>query len=52
MNVPHRLRGDDSGATMAEYALLVAFIAVVALAGVKILGTHLSTMFSAVATSV
>ncbi len=37
---------------MVEYALLVAFVAIVALAGVKVLGTHLSTMFSAVATSV
>jgi len=37
---------------MVEYALLVAFIALVALAGVKILGTHLSTLFAAVATSV
>jgi pilus assembly protein Flp/PilA len=43
---------DEEGATMVEYGLLVAFIAVVALVGVKLLGTNLSTMFTAVAGSV
>jgi pilus assembly protein Flp/PilA len=43
---------DEEGATMVEYGLLVAFIAIVALVGVKVLGTNLSTMFSAVAGSV
>jgi pilus assembly protein Flp/PilA len=43
---------DEEGATMVEYGLLVAFIAVVALVGVKTLGTNLNTMFGAVATSV
>jgi pilus assembly protein Flp/PilA len=52
MNVPHRLRSDDSGATMVEYALLVAFVALVAIVGVKTLGTHLSTLFTTVAGSV
>jgi pilus assembly protein Flp/PilA len=52
MNVRQRLRSDDSGATMVEYGLLVAFVAIVALVGIKVIGSHLSTMFSAVATSV
>ncbi|MGA7200982.1 MAG: Flp family type IVb pilin [Candidatus Cybelea sp.] len=43
---------DEQGATMVEYGLLVALIAMVALTGVKLLGTHLSTLFSAVAGSV
>jgi pilus assembly protein Flp/PilA len=43
---------DDEGATMVEYGLLVALIAMVALAAVKILGTNLSTLFNGVATSV
>jgi pilus assembly protein Flp/PilA len=43
---------DEEGATMVEYGLLVAFIAIVALVGVKALGTNLNTMFGAVATSV
>jgi pilus assembly protein Flp/PilA len=40
---------DDEGATMVEYGLLIAFIAIVALAAVKVLGTNLSTLFSTVA---
>ena len=41
---------DDEGATMVEYGLLVALIAMVALAAVKTLGTNLSSLFSGVAT--
>lgn len=40
---------DDEGATMVEYGLLVALIALVALAAVKTLGTNLSGLFSTVA---
>lgn len=36
----------DRGATMVEYALLVVFIAMIALAGVKLLGTDLSNFFT------
>ena len=43
---------DDEGATMVEYGLLVALIAMVALVAIKVLGTNLSTLFSTVATSV
>jgi pilus assembly protein Flp/PilA len=43
---------DDEGATMVEYGLLVAFIAMVALVAVKVLGTNLSTLFNTVAGSV
>lgn len=43
---------DEEGATMVEYGLLVGLIAMVALTGVKLLGTHLSTLFTAVANSV
>jgi pilus assembly protein Flp/PilA len=43
---------DEEGATMVEYGLLVAFIAIVALVGVKTLGLNLNAMFGAVATSV
>jgi pilus assembly protein Flp/PilA len=42
---------DDSGASMVEYGLLLAFIAVVALVSVKLLGTGLNTLFNTVATS-
>jgi pilus assembly protein Flp/PilA len=43
---------DEAGATMVEYGMLVAFIAIVALVAVKVLGTNLSTVFNTVAGSV
>jgi pilus assembly protein Flp/PilA len=42
---------DESGASMVEYGLLLAFIAVVALVGVKAIGTGLSALFNNVAGS-
>lgn len=42
-----RLRNHkEHGATMAEYAILVAFIAMIALIGVKLLGPALSNFFT------
>ena len=43
---------DEEGAAMVEYGLLVAFIAMVAIAGVKLLGTNLLGLFNTVAGSV
>ena len=43
---------DEEGATMVEYGLLVALIAMVAFAGVTTLGTGLSTLYTNVAGSV
>ena len=43
---------DEEGATMVEYGLLVALIALVALAAVTTLGVNLSTLFNNVASSV
>ena len=43
---------DEEGASMVEYALLLTFIAIVALAGTKILGTNLNTLFSTVANTI
>jgi pilus assembly protein Flp/PilA len=42
---------DEEGATMVEYGLLVAFIALVALVGVTTLGKGLNTLFGNVAGS-
>ncbi len=39
---------DEEGATMVEYALLVALIAVVVIAGALFLGTEISDKFSEV----
>jgi pilus assembly protein Flp/PilA len=43
---------DEEGATMVEYGLLVALIAMVALAAVTLLGKNLSTLFNTVAGTV
>jgi len=42
---------DEEGASMVEYGLLIALIALVALTAVKFLGTNLSTLFNNAATS-
>jgi pilus assembly protein Flp/PilA len=42
---------DEEGATMVEYGLLVALIALVALGAVTAIGTNLKTLFNTVATS-
>jgi pilus assembly protein Flp/PilA len=46
INTVRALTTDKKGAAMVEYGLLVAFIALVALAGVTILGTDLKTLFT------
>jgi pilus assembly protein Flp/PilA len=43
---------DEEGATMVEYGLLIALIALVAIVGVTLLGTNLNSLFSTVAGSV
>ncbi|MGC9992596.1 MAG: Flp family type IVb pilin [Candidatus Cybelea sp.] len=43
---------DEEGATMVEYGLLVALIALVALTGVALLGTNLTSLFNTAAASI
>jgi len=43
---------DESGAQFVEYGLLLALIAIVALTGVKLLGTTLNGLFNSVASSI
>lgn len=40
-----RFGHDQEGASMVEYGLLVAFIAIIALVGVQMLGGGLNTLF-------
>ena len=40
-----RLRKDKAGAVATEYAFLIAFIAIVAAAGMGLLGNNLSSFF-------
>jgi len=42
----------EEGATLAEYGLLLALIAVVCLAAITTLGTKISSMFDAVSGSI
>ena len=43
---------DEDGATLAEYGLLLALIAVVCLVAITALGTQISSMFQALATAI
>jgi pilus assembly protein Flp/PilA len=52
MHTLRSLRRNQNGATMVEYGLLVAFIALVALVGVQALGINLNTLFNTVATTI
>jgi pilus assembly protein Flp/PilA len=45
-----RLRLDE-GATMVEYGLMVALIAVVAMVGAGVLGVNINTLFNSIAGS-
>ena len=42
-------QGDDEGAAMVEYALLVGLIAIVALGAVQLLGGSVSGIFTTIA---
>ncbi|HEY7422818.1 MAG TPA: Flp family type IVb pilin [Gemmataceae bacterium] len=42
----------EEGATLAEYGLLLALIAVVCLAAISALGSKISTMFQTLSTSI
>ena len=44
--------GKEEGATLAEYGLLLALIAVVCIAAITVLGTKISSMFTSVAGSI
>ena len=44
--------GDETGATAAEYGVLVALIAAVIIAGATVLGTNVNTKLSTVGTDI
>jgi pilus assembly protein Flp/PilA len=50
--IQHRLDREESGASMVEYALLVALIAAVCIVILAFLGTSISNLFQGVATKV
>ena len=47
-----RFMKEEDGATAVEYGLMVALIAVVIIASVKLLGTNLDSHFSKVSTEI
>jgi pilus assembly protein Flp/PilA len=49
--VDHGWIREEEGQTFVEYALLIAFIALVALVAVQLLGTNISSIFNSVATN-
>jgi pilus assembly protein Flp/PilA len=46
--IKNRLSSDEKGATMVEYGIMVALIAVIVLAAVGPLGTAIAAMFDGV----
>ena len=50
-NAAHRFIRDEEGAALAEYGILVAFIAIVAITAVTFFGGKISAKFSQLATS-
>jgi Flp pilus assembly pilin Flp len=47
-NAARRFKANKSGQTLVEYALILAFISVVAIAVLKLLGSKVSSVFSTV----
>lgn len=43
---------DENGASLVEYALIVALVSVVAIAALKLLGTNASSALNTAATSI
>ena len=48
----NRFRRDEQGASLAEYGLLIALIAVVCIAVITTLGKNISTMFASLAAAI
>jgi pilus assembly protein Flp/PilA len=46
------IRRDDEGQGLAEYALILALIAIIAIAALVFLGTQISTILSSIGASV
>lgn len=47
-----QLKQKERGASLVEYGLLVALIAVICIAAIRLLGTNVSTNFSQIASGV
>jgi pilus assembly protein Flp/PilA len=47
-----RMRHNEEGQTMAEYGILIAFIAIIVIVAAQLLGTNLLGLFNSAATKV
>jgi pilus assembly protein Flp/PilA len=52
LNVSRKLIRDEEGASLAEYGLLLALIAVICIGAIALLGTKVSSMFSTTANGI
>ena len=52
MQAKFNFSSDERGASMVEYGLLLALIAVIAIVALKVLGTNVSNKFSTIASEV
>ena len=52
IHIQNRLRRDDRGASLVEYVLLVALIAVVCIVALQLLGSSASTKLDSVGNSI
>ena len=50
-NMVQKFGRDEDGAALAEYGILIAFIAIVAIVAVTFFGSKISAKFSSMATS-
>jgi pilus assembly protein Flp/PilA len=50
--IAKRFFKDEGGLSLVEYAMLIALIAIVGLAGITVMGNKLNSLFSAAATSI
>jgi len=47
----HRLRTDETGQGLTEYALILFFVAIVAILALTFLGTQITSVISSIATA-
>ncbi len=52
MNTLMQYLGDESGASAAEYALILALVAIVIIGGLTILGTTINTVLSTMSSDI
>ncbi len=52
IDAARRFGRDEEGASLAEYGLLIALIAVVCIAAISLLGTNISSIFNTISSTI